>query len=81
MTKGLFAVDQRKIRIDTVIDALKESRKTLDFIIHKKFVWEIQQKWGLTEQKAKEYIQLAMDITGASISKDGEIIFNKDGIV
>jgi len=74
--KGLFAPEQRRIRIDVVMKTILESKATYNFIVYDKFVYDIQIRWGLTEPKAKEYIDLAMKGCDAHVV-NGEIVFVK----
>lgn len=79
--KGVSALDQRMIRVNAIVKTLKESKENFNFIIYDKLVFEIQMRYGLTESKAREYIDLAMKTFNAKISEEGEIVFleEKDG--
>lgn len=62
MTKGLSAMEQRKVRLSSIANTLKQAKANEIIIDDEKFIFEIQMRYGLTEGKAMEYLSTARKI-------------------
>jgi hypothetical protein len=60
--KGLNAQEERKQKIKTIIETIKEIYSNGEDLDENKFVFEIQQRYGCTEQKGKEYLKDALKL-------------------
>jgi hypothetical protein len=64
MTKGLNAQGERRLKVQSVKATIKEiysnGEDVEDKEVYERFVFQIQQRYGCTETKAKEYIKEAL---------------------
>lgn len=58
--KGLNAQEERRLKIKGIIESIKEVYASGGDIDKDLFIFEIQQRHGCTEQKAKDYFDSAM---------------------
>jgi hypothetical protein len=59
MTKGLSAMELRRMRLSEIVNTFKVAQENDVIIDYNKFTFEIQMKYGMTEGKAMEYINTA----------------------
>ena len=71
--EGLTPANQRQIRIQALINLIRQSKETFEFLEYEKAIFEIQLKYGLTEKVAREYIDMAIKGNGAKVSSQGII--------
>jgi len=69
---------QRKSKIDCIVKSIincwEEAKQTFQFPEKEKMLVEIMAEFGVTDRKAKEYLEIALAIVNGEISHDGLIL-------